>query len=258
MMEATNFTGQVAVVTGGVTGIGRAIAEAMASRGASVAIVDLDGSQAAAAAGELPGPSGRHCGIQADVSRSLEVDSAIDEVVAEMGRLDILVNNAGSAQTGPLTHEFTDEAWRATVGPLQDGVFYGIRAAGRVMIHRGRGTIVNIASIRSFAPKSGLIAYCAAKAAVAMMTKVAALEWGQYGIRVNTIAPGVTLTPNIDHAASQGHLDFGLFDRVVPVSGLGRPADIADMACFLASSEARYVTGALMVVDGGLTLVPSG
>jgi NAD(P)-dependent dehydrogenase (short-subunit alcohol dehydrogenase family) len=257
MSEAGELEGRVAVITGGVSGIGRGIAEAMAGRGATVAILDLDQRQAAEAAATLGG-SGSHRGYRADVARSSDIDSAIDAVTAEFGGLDIMVNNAGAPRIGKPTHEISDEDWRETVGALQDGVFFGMRAAGRVMVQQGRGNVINIASIRSFAPSPGRLAYCAAKAAVAMMTKVAALEWGQHGVRVNAIAPGMTRTAMFQRAVAAGHLDEGHFDRVVPLGGVAEPSDIAELACFLASDRARYVTGTLMTVDGGLTLVPIG
>lgn len=257
MSEADELAGRVALITGGASGIGRAIAEAMARRGAAVAIADLDLAGAEAVAGALEHPE-RHRAYRADVARSEDVDAVVAAVVEDLGALDVMVNNAGAPTVGAHTQDVTDEAWRTTVGPLQDGVFHGMRAAGRVMLAQGHGSVINIASIRSFAPKAGLLAYCAAKGAVAMMTKVAALEWGPQGVRINAVAPGMTRTAMVEKAAAQGFLDLEQLGSVTPLGGVAEPTDIADMVCYLASDRARFITGAVMTVDGGLTLAPVG
>src|SRR6202007_696949 len=125
-------------------------------------------------------------------------DAAFKQVHDEFGRLDIAVNNAGVSHVGPHTQDVADEHWLPTIAVMQTGVFYCMRAAGRLMLDQGSGSIVNIASIRGFSPNPGRLAYCATKAAVIMMTKVAAGEWTREGVRVNAVAPGVQRTPMWD------------------------------------------------------------
>lgn len=258
MSEQRELEGEVAAVTGGGSGVGLAIARALAERGARIAILDIDEQAAAESAAALPGGPDRHHWHLTDVSVASEVDAAVAAVIQNLGGLDILVNNAGIARVGPHTHEVSDADWNASIGVMQSGVFYGMRAAARPMLERGRGCIVNIASIRAFSANRGRLAYCAAKAATVAMTQVAALEWGPRGVRVNAVAPGVMRTSMWDRAVAAGHLDEQHYEDVVPVGRVGEPSEVGELVAFLASDRARYITGATMTVDGGLTTVPAG
>ena len=194
-----------------------------------------------------------------DVSRSDQVDAAFAGVVRDLGKLNIVVNNAGISRVGPHTHEVTDEEWHDSIAVMQTGVFFGIRAAGRIMIEQGTGgSIINISSIRGFSPNPGRMTYCAPKAAVIMMTQIAAGEWAQYGIRVNAIAPGVLRTPMWDADVARGAIDEQAYLDVVPAGRLGNPSEVGDLAVYLASDAASYVNGSCITIDGALTTIPGG
>jgi NAD(P)-dependent dehydrogenase (short-subunit alcohol dehydrogenase family) len=141
---------------------------------------------------------------------------------------------------------------------MQTGVFYCMRAAARIMLPRRSGSVVNISSIRGFSPNPGRIAYCAAKAAVIMMTHVAAGEWAPHGVRVNAIAPGVMRTPMWDADVARGVLDEPYYLETIPARRLGDPSEVGRLAVFLASDEASYITGAVHAIDGALTSIPAG
>jgi NAD(P)-dependent dehydrogenase (short-subunit alcohol dehydrogenase family) len=177
-------------------------------------------------------------------------------VVSDFGRLDILVNNAGVGHVGPHTEDTTDEEWSLAIGVMQNGVFYCMRSAASHLLKRGSGRVVNISSIRGLSPKPGRIAYCAAKAAVIMMTKVAAAEWGASGVTVNAIAPGFLRTEMWETAVAGGVVDEAEYAQAVPARRIGEPAEVAKLVAFLCSSDAAYINGAVIAVDGGATAVP--
>jgi NAD(P)-dependent dehydrogenase (short-subunit alcohol dehydrogenase family) len=250
--------GRTAVVTGGASGLGFAIATELAHKGVHVALLDVDAEAAESAAAKLSADGRVARSYRVDVARSADVDDAFSAVVQDFGHLDIAVNNAGISRVGPLTHEVTDDDWAASIGVMQSGVFYGMRAAGRIMLEQGNGSIINIASIRGFSPNPGRLAYCAAKAAVIMMTRVAAGEWAGEGVRVNAVAPGVMRTPMWDLGVRQGTLDEPTYLSTVPAERIGDPAEVGELVAFLASDRCSYMTGAVVTIDGGLTSIPAG
>jgi NAD(P)-dependent dehydrogenase (short-subunit alcohol dehydrogenase family) len=250
--------GRVAAITGAGSGLGLAMARELAGAGAQVAILERDEAAAERAVAELSGEGARVCSVPVDVSDSRQVDDAFAEVVRRLGGLDIAVNNAAVERVGPHTHDVSDDDWSETIAVNQTGVFHGMRAAGRIMIERGGGRIVNIASIRGLSPNPGRLAYCASKAAVIMMTKVAAGEWGRHGVRVNVVAPGVCSTPMWQRMVDAGLLDEAEYRGLVPLGALGEPRQIAEAVAFLSSDAAAYVNGAVLTVDGGLTSLPAG
>jgi NAD(P)-dependent dehydrogenase (short-subunit alcohol dehydrogenase family) len=253
------LNGAVAVVTGAGTGLGRGIAGELAKAGADVAVVEIDGESAEQAARELQAHGVRAMAYPTDVSRSDQVDATFAAVVRDLGRLDIVVNNAGISRVGPHTHEVTDADWHDSIAVMQSGVFFGMRAAGRIMIEQGTGgSIINISSIRGFSPNPGRMTYCAPKAAVIMMTQIAAGEWAQYGIRVNAIAPGVLRTPMWDADVARGAIDEQFYLDLVPAKRLGTPADVGGLAVYLASDGSSYVNGSCFTIDGALTSIPAG
>ena len=249
------LSGQVGIVTGGAKGLGRAIAEELLKDGASVAILDLNLAEAEATAQELSalGPTRAY---RCDVSKSSEVDATFAQVVADLGRLDLLVNNAGVSFVGPHIKDVTDEVWDISIGVMQTGVFYCMRAATRYMLPQRSGSVVNISSIRGYSSNPGRIAYCAAKSAVIMMSQVAAAEWAPYGVRCNAIAPGVQRTPMWDEDVKLGVVDEERVLRVTPAGRLGEPHEVGRLAVFLCSDEAAFINGACVSIDGGLTSVP--
>jgi NAD(P)-dependent dehydrogenase (short-subunit alcohol dehydrogenase family) len=250
--------GRVAIVTGAGTGLGRGIAQALAEAGSDVAVLELDRDSGEVAATELGEVGVRARGYEMDVANRQQVDSAFEAVVRDFGRLDVVVNNAGISRVGPHTQDVTDEDWHDSIAVMQTGVFYCMRAAGRIMVPQESGSVINISSIRGFSPNVGRMTYCAPKAAVIMMTQVAAGEWAPHGVRVNAIAPGVLRTPMWDADVARGALDEQFYLDTVPMHRLGMPAEVGKLAVFLASDDAAYITGAVHVIDGALTSIPAG
>jgi NAD(P)-dependent dehydrogenase (short-subunit alcohol dehydrogenase family) len=253
------LAGKVALVTGSGTGLGRGIAEELARAGADIAVAEIDAASAEQAARELSELGVRARAYPTDVSKSDQVDAAFAGAVRDLGRLDVVVNNAGISRIGPHTHEVTDEDWHDSIAVMQTGVFFGIRAGGRIMIEQGDGgSIINISSIRGFSPNPGRMTYCAPKAAVIMMTHIAAGEWARHGIRVNAIAPGVLRTPMWDYDVARGAIDEELYLGLVPAGRLGTPAEVGRLAVYLASDQSSYVNGSCITIDGALTSIPAG
>jgi NAD(P)-dependent dehydrogenase (short-subunit alcohol dehydrogenase family) len=251
--------GRVAIVTGAGTGLGLSIARALAEEGANIAVCERDPDSGPAAAEELRGLGVEARSYVTDVAVSSQVDESFAAVQRDFGGLDILVNNAGISRVGPHTHEVTDEDWNDSIAVMQSGVFFGLRAAGRIMLEQGRGgAIVNISSIRGFSPNPGRMTYCAPKAAVIMMTQIAAGEWARQNIRVNAIAPGVLRTPMWDTDVARGAIDEPFYLGLVPAGRIGDPREVGRLAVYLCSDDASYVTGALFTIDGGLTAIPAG
>jgi NAD(P)-dependent dehydrogenase (short-subunit alcohol dehydrogenase family) len=250
--------GQVAIVSGAGRGLGRAIAEEIARAGAHVAVAELDDEAGRRAAEELSAHGVEALAYPLDVADREQVDATVGSVVREFGRLDILVNNAGVSHVGPHVVDTTDEAWHDSIGVMQTGVFLCMRAAARHMLPRGSGSVVNISSIRGFSPNPGRIAYCAAKAAVLMMTQVAAGEWARAGVRCNAIAPGVQRTPMWDADVARGVIDEEFYLELVPAGRLGMPSEVGKLAVFLCSDDAAYITGSCVTIDGALTSIPAG
>jgi NAD(P)-dependent dehydrogenase (short-subunit alcohol dehydrogenase family) len=250
--------GRVAIVTGAGTGLGRGIAQALAEAGAHVAVLERDADSGQRAATELGDLGVRAQAYHTDVANREQVDTAFEAVVRDFGRLDVVVNNAGISRVGPHTHEVTDEDWHDSIAVMQTGVFYCMRAAGRIMVSQRSGCVINISSIRGFSPNTGRMTYCAPKAAVIMMTQVAAGEWAPHGVRVNAIAPGVLRTPMWDADVARGALDEQFYLDTVPMHRLGMPDEVGKLVVFLASDDAAYITGAVHVIDGALTSIPAG
>jgi len=243
---------KIAIITGSGRGIGRACALRFAREGASIVVSDIDADRARETTDAIIAAGGTAICQPADVSDSAEVDALVERAVSEYGRLDIMFNNAGGA-TPEMTHEMSDEQYRKVVGLNLDGVFFGTRAALRVMLRQRSGCILTTTSGAGLGAVAGLAAYGMAKAGVVNLAKNVADEYGKDGIRANVISPGPI--------ASEGFLAYlasvpGMQQRMedgVPVRRLGTPDDIANTALFLASDEASYVTGVVVPVDGGIS-----
>jgi NAD(P)-dependent dehydrogenase (short-subunit alcohol dehydrogenase family) len=254
-----SLSGAVAAVTGAGAGLGLGIATELAKAGADIAVLEINGAAAEQAASELEKHGVRARAYTTDVSKSDQVDNAFAQVVSDLGKLNVVVNNAGISHVGPHTQDVTDAEWLDSIAVMQTGVFFGMRAAGRIMIEQATGgSIINISSIRGFSPNPGRMTYCAPKAAVIMMTQIAAGEWAQYGIRVNAIAPGVLRTPMWDADVARGAIDEQAYLDVVPAGRLGTPPEVGELAVYLASDAASYVNGSCITIDGALTSIPAG
>lgn len=236
--------GRVALVTGGARGQGAAEARLFAREGATVIITDVLDEQGERTAGEI-GCEYHHL----DVSSESEWQAVVDDTVARHGRLDVLMNNAGIFRPAQLVNT-TTELWNLTLAINQTGVFLGMRTASKAMIALGNGgSIINTSSIAGLEGTFGSTAYGATKWAVTGMTKIAAKELGRYGIRVNSVHPGVIVTDMTEDMIRDKQ------DAMVkhqPIKRLGVPEDIAEMALFLATDRSSYCTGQAFTVDGGV------
>jgi len=250
------FAGKTVVVTGGGSGIGRATVLRFLEDGASVVVADFNeatGKETLDLAAKA-GHAARVRFIRTDVAQEADVTAAIDLAVTEFGRLDCVFNNAGVAGAfGPITH-IAAEDWDYTFAVLVRGVFFGLKHGARVMTAQAQGgAMINTASVAGLSGGDGPQAYSAAKAAVINLTRAVAIELAPARIRVNAICPGGILTPLLHRGSPQ--LIAPILEKVQPWPEHGRPEDIAGAVLFLASDDARFVTGTALVVDGGLTAV---
>lgn len=246
----TNLAGSTAFVTGAASGIGRASAKLLAAAGARVALADRDGDGARALAQEI---GAQAVGLDLEVTDRGAIDAALADAEARLGVPDILVNSAGIGACTAFWESDPDE-FEYVLRVNLIGTFLAARSFTRRLLALGRGgAIVNVASTNAYIPATGLSAYCASKGGVLMFTRVAALELGSHGIRVNAIAPGSTLTGLTSIAFTQPKMEQG-FLRHTPMGRLGQPEDIAQAVLYLASPLSQWVTGHLLVVDGGQSL----
>jgi NAD(P)-dependent dehydrogenase (short-subunit alcohol dehydrogenase family) len=246
--------GKVAVITGGASGIGEGAVRRFVEEGAACVIADVQTERGVALAAEL-GDAARF--VDVDVTEEIAVEAAVGAAVEHFGRLDCMFNNAGVVGViGPIADTDAD-AWDRTMAVLLRGVFLGIKHAARVMIPQGSGSIVSTSSTAGVTGGLGPHAYTAAKHGVVGLTKSAASELGQHGIRVNAVAPGNIVTPMTADVVSGNHTDLATahdhIETTSPLHRAGLPVDIANVALFLASDEAAYVTGQTLVADAGQT-----
>lgn len=243
-----SLSGKVAVVTGAASGIGAAIAAAYAAKGARVAYLDMNLEAATAAAAQADTGAAFRC----NVTDGASVAAAVADVQAAFSGIDILVNSAGIVDLAP-AEDLTDGAWQRTLDVNLTGSFMMAREVGRAMIAAGRGgRIINLASQAGSVAIDGHVAYCASKFGIIGVTKTLALEWGRYGITVNSISPTVVLT-DLGRKAWDGPKGEAMKAQI-PVGRFAEPSEIAAAAVFLASDEAAMINGADLLVDGGYTV----
>lgn len=244
------LAGKVALVTGAGSGIGRAIAERFGAEGARVIVNDLYRERADETAERIVAAGGQAVGIQADVTQAAAVEALVARGLAAFGHIDVLVNNAGASQGDDIL-TIDESTWDWNLDVVLKSAFLCSKAVLPQMIERRSGAIVNISSVNGLAGL-GEEAYSAAKAGMNLLTKNMAVKYGRFGIRVNAVCPGTIRTPIWGPRLQQ---DPAIFDRLAkwyPLGRVGEPEDVANAALFLASDEASWITGALLVVDGGL------
>jgi len=237
------------LITGGAAGIGFAMAEAFSRQGCQIGLFDIDESGLERALQSLPtGALGKH----GSVTDSDAVNAAFETMDETFGGVDIVINNAGVSMNMP-TLELSLQDWQKALDINLTGVFLCCQAAARRMVPQGSGVILNISSIYGIVAAPNRLAYCATKSAVAMMTKGLAIEWAEHGIRVNALAPGYVKTALVEQLVEAHRLDDRALAKRTPLGRLGTADEIADLAVFLASDKARYITGQVVGVDGGWT-----
>ena len=253
-----DLSDRVAIVTGGSRGIGRAIALGFADAGAHLVIAARSTPDMEEAAAEVRARGRKVLSVPTDVRRRVDVDNLVKRTVEEFGRIDILVNNAGTYVWSPAV-EMSERAWDGMFSSNMKSVFLGSRAAARVMMKQGEGTIINVSSMAGLVPDPGRTAYGAAKAGVINFTRNLAIELAPHNIRVNAIAPGLILTPGIKQEVKETRKKRPGFRTSVvgrvPLRRVGTPEELVGAAIYLASAASAYVTGTTLEVAGGLTIL---
>ena len=253
-MASFSLAGKSALVTGAAQGIGYGVADALLTAGADVAVVDLAGADPAGAAARLSAAHGRAVEhVVCDVTDSAAVAAMVPAVADLLGGLDIAVNNAGVGNAGPATGT-SDEEWRRVYGVNVDGTFYCCREEGRwFMANEVAGSIINTVSISSFHSVPQYQApYNSSKSAAWGLTRTLAYEWGPHGIRVNSVSPGFTITPMVETPRMKPQQEG--WKKLIPMGKLATIDDLVGAYVFLAGDAARHITGADLVIDGGMTL----
>ena len=245
--------GRVAIVTGGSSGIGKAIVKTYLDHGAKVVIVDVDEEGLQETEVELAKFKEKVLLVKGDVTKVEDVRKAVDETVKKWTKIDVLVNNAGVGTISSLI-EMTEEEWDYVLDINLKGMFLFTREVAKVMIEQKGGCVINLSSINEEVPLAGEIHYCVSKGGVKMLTRAVALELAPYNIRVNAIAPGMTETALTEELLVIPELKSAVLHQI-PLGRIGRPKDIAKVAVFLASDYASWVTGSTICVDGGMHLI---
>jgi NAD(P)-dependent dehydrogenase (short-subunit alcohol dehydrogenase family) len=243
----TRFQGKVAIVTGGASGIGKATSLRLASEGASVVIADINADAGKVVVDQIEADGGKALFVSLNVTSEEAWNAAVATTVETFGKLDLLVNNAGIGDARAI-EDTPIEVWDKTIAVTQTSVFLGLKASSAALKATGNGSVVNISSIYGLVGGSAAgPAYQAAKGAVRLLTKNAALWWVEDGVRVNSVHPGFIDTPILEGAPREA------LAATVPMKRLGKPEEIASMVLYLLSDEASFITGAEFAVDGGFT-----
>lgn len=250
-LKLFDFSGRVAIVTGGGTGIGAVTARQLAQRGADLVLAGRRPEPLEQTAAEIRAQTGRRClAISTDVTDPEQCARLIEETVTQLGRLDTLVNNAGKGRQRPL-RTMSPEIWQNDVALNLNAAFYCSQAAFPHLKATGHGAIVNISSLAGVNGTMGVGAYAAAKSGLQMLTRVASAEWGPHGVRVNAVACGMIATPLAQAGWAKTGFDADGASQAFPLRRPGRPEEIAQAIVFLASEAASYITGETLTVAGG-------
>lgn len=254
MTTAPSFRldGEVALVTGAASGIGRSIAVGLAEVGAKVACCDLPATDLGGVVAEITAAGGSAVEVSADVTKPAEIRGAVAAAVDGLGTISVAVNSAGIANAAP-AEDMTPEQWQRVVDVDLSGVFFSCQAEALVMLGAGRGAIVNIASMSGTIVNRGILQahYNSAKAAVAHLSKSLAMEWANRGVRVNTVSPGYTATPmNYRPEVAE---QVKQFEADTPLGRMARPEEMVGPTIFLLSEAGSFCTGVDLLVDGGFT-----
>ncbi len=254
---AGRVEGKTAIVTGGASGIGRVTCLLLAAEGAKVAVTDINADGGRAVTGEITDRGGEAAFWLLDVSREDQVQRQFEDIVGRFGRMDILVNNAGIAGVNKPTHEVAEAEWDAVFSVDVKGVFFCTKHAIPHMKLAGGGSIVNISSVYGLVGDPNVAPYHAAKGAVAVMTRTDAVTYARDRIRVNSVHPGHVITPIHEWVRNESEADrertIKLLALDYPMGCIGEPEDVAYGVLYLASDEAKFVTGAQLIIDGGYT-----
>ena len=246
---------KVALITGGASrpGLGSAIADKFAAEGAFVFLTDIDESGCDVSLDVIKNNGGQGAALKHNVTDEKDWDNVFAAIKEQKGQLDILVNNAGISQLGTIDSA-TSEEYLRVMDTNMHSVFYGTKRAVAMMRETGNGgNIINISSISGIVGIPGNVAYSAAKAGVRLMTKTVAMETAKENIRVNSIHPGLIDTNLLTGAKQENAENWDMFVQAIPMGRLGEPEDVANCALFLASDQGKYITGAELIVDGGVT-----
>ncbi|MFN8486300.1 MAG: glucose 1-dehydrogenase [Caldilineaceae bacterium] len=247
-----DLTGQVALVTGGVGGLGRPIAAGLAAAGATVAVADLKLDQADAVLAEIAATGQRGLVLPLDVTKIDSVQAAVDRLLADFGRIDILVNCHGLTKR-VASVDFLEADWDRIIEVNLKGTFLCCQLVGRVMIQQGHGSIINLASIGGLVGLPTSVAYCASKGGVVQLTRTLGVEWAPLGVRVNAIAPSSFNTPMVRNVLDAEPEYRNRVVSKIPIGRIAEPNEIVGSVLYLASPASSMVTGTILSVDGGYT-----
>ncbi len=252
-MTTVRFSGRTAIVTGAGRGMGRATALALAAEGASVVVAEVDRAASLEVTEEITGKGGRALSVIADIGRVADVQRLFREAVSEFSDVDILINNAGIGISKPLL-DYTEADWDRQLGINLKGMFFATQEAARLMIPKRRGKIVNFASTAAFVSSSTPeVAYDISKGGVRQLTVSVAAELAPFNINVNAVAPGTILT-DLTLRVLDTDEKMARASAKIPIGRLGEPGDVVGPVLFLCSDDSAYVTGHVLVVDGGWLL----
>ena len=249
-MSEAKFEGQVAVVTGGGRGLGLEIGRRLGQSGAHVVLADIDAELGVGAQERLRGEGLAVEFAELDVREPAQSAALVQRLVEERGQVDVWVNNAGVAHKGP-AEDMERKQWDESLAVMLSGAFYCAQAAGRAMLERGRGVIVNMASVNGYVAVEGRVAYGTAKAGLIMLTQALGVEWAGRGVRVVGLAPAVVMTEMVEKGLAEGTVSVEAYERRTPLRRLGTLEEVAEAVLYLASDEASYVVGETLRVDGG-------